>query len=60
MRQLYEEKGSASGADVTPIATIRPHRQLRNLFDKAFNATRIKQIDPMVEKLSYRLIVWVY
>lgn len=55
IRKLYEEKGWL------PDLTLAnrddpPHRQLRNLFDKAFNAARIKGIDPMVEKLSYRLI----
>jgi cytochrome P450 len=55
MRKLYEEKGWLPGLTLAN-RDDPPHRQLRNLFDKAFNAARIKGIDPMVEQLSYRLI----
>ncbi len=55
MRKLYEENGWLPGLTLAN-RDDPPHRQLRNLFDKAFNAARIKGIDPMVEQLSYRLI----
>lgn len=55
MRKLYEDKGWVPGRTLAN-RDDPPHKQLRALFDKAFNAKRIKDLDPMVASLSYKLI----
>ncbi|MEN3951720.1 cytochrome P450 [Iodidimonas sp. SYSU 1G8] len=55
MRALYEEKGWLPAP--TLAARDDPdHRALRNLFDKTFRAGKIKELDPDVQELAYRLI----
>lgn len=55
IRALYEEKGWL------PAPTLAGrddpnHRQMRAMFDQAFRAGKIKEVDPFVEELAYRLI----
>lgn len=54
-RKLYEEKGWVP--DRTLALRDNPeHKQLRSLFEHAFRASRIKELDPAVEALAYRLM----
>ncbi len=55
IRKLYEEKGWLPGLTLANRDDPR-HKQLRSLFDKAFHAGRIKEMDPFVREVSYRLI----
>ncbi len=55
IRKIFEEKGwvpapTLAGRDGSD------HKPLRALFDKAFRASRIKQIDPFVQSTAYRTI----
>jgi cytochrome P450 len=55
VQQLYREKGWV------PAPTLAGrddpnHRQMRNMFDIAFRAGKIKELDPYVEAQAYRLI----
>lgn len=55
MRKLYEEKGWLPAP--TLAARDDPnHKQMRAMFDKAFSPKKIKDLDPFVEDLAYRLI----
>lgn len=54
MQNLFEEKGWA------PAATLAGrddpnHRQMRNMFDQAFRPGKIKNLDPYVEEVAFRL-----
>jgi len=55
MHTIYKEEGwvpqpTLAGRDDPN------HKQMRALFDQTFRASKIKQIDPFVESLAYRLI----
>jgi cytochrome P450 len=55
MHTIYKEEGwvpqpTLAGRDDPN------HKQMRALFDQTFRASKIKQIDPFVEALAYRLI----
>lgn len=55
IRKLYEEKGW------TPAPTLAGrddpnHKQMRAMFDAAFRAGKIKEVDPLVEQTAYKLI----
>jgi cytochrome P450 len=55
MKALYEEKGWL------PAPTLAGrddpnHKQMRAMFDKAFRAGRIRELDPVVEETAYELI----
>jgi len=55
IQALFAEKGW------TPEPTLASrddpnHKQMRRLFDKAFRAGKIKDLEPFVEELAYRLI----
>lgn len=55
MKELYEDKGWL------PAPTLAGrddpnHKQMRAMFDKAFAPKNIKNLDPFVENLAYRLI----
>jgi cytochrome P450 len=55
VQQMYKEKGWV------PAPTLAGrddpnHRQMRNMFDVAFRAGKIKELDPFVQDTAYRLI----
>lgn len=55
MHRLYEQKGWL------PAPTLGGrddpnHKQMRAMFDKAFRASRIRELDPVVEETAYALI----
>ncbi len=55
MKELYETKGWL------PAPTLAGrddpnHKQMRAMFDKAFSPKKIKDLDPFVESLAYRLV----
>jgi len=55
MHDLYAEKGWVP----QPTLALRDdpnHKQMRALFDKTFRAGKIRELDPFVEELAYRLI----
>ena len=53
--ERFKEKGWVPGASLA--ARDDPeHKQMRSIFDQAFRPKRIKEIDPQVEALAYRLI----
>ncbi|MGE0665057.1 MAG: cytochrome P450 [Sphingomonadales bacterium] len=55
MRKLYEEKGWLP----SPTLAGRDdpnHKQMRAMFDNAFRAGKIKEVDPLVENTAYKLI----
>ncbi len=55
MRKLYEEKGWLP----SPTLAGRDdpnHKQMRAMFDNAFRAGKIKEVDPLVEQTAYKLI----
>lgn len=54
-RKLYEEKGWVPGRTLA-LFDNPEHKQLRSLFEHAFRAGRIKEIDPDVQELAYRLM----
>ena len=52
---LYKEKGWL------PAPTLAGrddpnHKQMRSMFDHAFRASRVKQLDPFVQGVAYRLV----
>lgn len=54
MRTLYEEKGWLP--EPTLAGRDDPnHKQMRAMFDKAFRAGRIKELDPFVEETAHKL-----
>ena len=53
--ERFKERGWVPGASLA--ARDDPeHKQMRSIFDQAFRPKRIKQIDPEVEALAYRLM----
>jgi len=55
IQALYREKGWL------PAATLAGrddpnHKQMRAMFDQAFRASKIKEMDPFVEALAHRLV----
>ena len=55
VRQLFEEKGWLP----SPTLDGRDdpnHKEMRAIFEKAFRASRIKEMDPFVEETAYRMI----
>jgi cytochrome P450 len=55
VHNLFKEKGwvtepSLAGRDDPD------HKAIRSIFDKAFRASRIRELDPVVEELAYRLV----
>ena len=55
IRALYEEKGWVP--EPTLAGRDDPnHKQMRSMFDQAFRAGRIRELEPFVEELAYRLI----
>ncbi len=55
MRKLYEEKGWLP--EPTLAGRDDPnHKQMRAMFDVAFRAGKIKEVDPAVEQTAYKLI----
>jgi cytochrome P450 len=55
MRQLYEEKGWLPAPSLAGYDDPR-HREIREVFTKAFRAGRIKQLDPFVESTARELV----
>ncbi len=55
MHDIYKEEGWVP--QPTLAGRNDPnHKQMRALFDQTFRASKIKEIDPFVESLAYRLI----
>lgn len=55
IRALYEEKGWVP--EPTLAGRDDPnHKQMRSMFDQAFRAGRIRELEPFVEELAYRLV----
>ena len=52
---LFKEKGWVPGASLAGRDDPE-HKQMRAIFDQAFRASRIRELDPEVEALAYRLI----
>ena len=55
MRALYQEKGWVPGPTLAQRDNPN-HKQMRAIFDLAFRPARIKELDPYIEQLAYRLI----
>lgn len=55
MRKLYEEKGWLPAPSLAGYDDPR-HREIREVFTKAFRAGRIKQLDPFVEQTARDLV----
>ena len=55
MTKLYEEKGWVPAPSLDALDEPK-HMQERRLFDFAFRASAVKEIEPYVEELAYRLI----
>jgi cytochrome P450 len=55
MRELYETKGWLPAPSLAGYDDPR-HREIREVFTKAFRAGRIKQLDPFVEKTARELV----
>ncbi|MBI1181097.1 MAG: cytochrome P450 [Alphaproteobacteria bacterium] len=55
MTALYEEKGWLPGPTLSMQDEPR-HGQSRDVFDKAFRAGRIRDLDPLVERTAYELV----
>ena len=55
-REALRGEGLGAGAEPRRAATSPKHMQMRRLFDHAFRPSAIKEIDPYVEELAYRLI----
>ncbi len=51
---LFEEKGWAPAANLD-FRDEPEHRQMRRIFDQAFRAGRIKDLDPFVKETAYKL-----
>ncbi|MEN3952576.1 cytochrome P450 [Iodidimonas sp. SYSU 1G8] len=54
VRDLFEEKGWVPAASLAGRDDPE-HKQMRAMFDKAFRAGKIKEMDPFVEQLAYGL-----
>ncbi len=54
-RQLYETKGWVPDRTLA-LRDDPEHAQMRSLMEHAFRASRIKQLDPYVRDLAYRLM----
>ncbi|MFM7755330.1 MAG: cytochrome P450 [Actinomycetota bacterium] len=55
LRKIYEEKGWIPGATLASRDDPE-HREMRGLFNHAFRPTKIKELDPFIERLAHRLI----
>ena len=55
MRDLYKEKGWLPAPSLAGYDDPR-HREIREVFTKAFRAGRIKQLDPFVESTARELV----
>ena len=55
MTKLYEEKGWLPAPTLDALDEPK-HMQMRRLFDHAFRPSAVKELDPYVEELAYRLI----
>jgi cytochrome P450 len=55
MRELYETKGWLPAPSLAGYDDPR-HREIREVFTKAFRAGRIKQLDPFVEQTARELV----
>jgi len=55
MRALYREKGWLPGATLAQRDNPN-HKQMRAMFDNAFRPGRIKELEPFIEQLAYRLV----
>lgn len=55
MRRLYEEKGWLPSFALGFIDDPR-HKEVRKIFEKAFRAGKIKEIDPFIRDTAYRLV----
>ncbi|MEM9880204.1 MAG: cytochrome P450 [Pseudomonadota bacterium] len=52
---IFEERGWAPAPNLLFRDGVE-HKQMRKMFDDAFRAGKIKELDPAVEETSYRLI----
>ena len=52
---IFEERGWAPAPNLLFRDGLE-HKQMRKMFDDAFRASKIKDLDPAVEETSYRLI----
>lgn len=55
IRQLYEKKGWVPGPSLSNMDDPR-HREVRAIFDQAFRASRIRDLDPLVRDTAYQLV----
>ncbi|MBH77021.1 MAG: hypothetical protein CL897_02155 [Dehalococcoidia bacterium] len=55
MLAVYEEKDGWLPEPTLAARNDPNHRQMRNMFDKAFRPGKIKQLDPFVESVANRL-----
>jgi cytochrome P450 len=55
VQRLYREKGWVPAANLDALDEPR-HMEMRRLFDYAFRPGKIKELDPFVEELAYRLV----
>ncbi len=55
VQRLYREKGWVPAANLDALDEPR-HMEMRKLFDYAFRPGKIKELDPFVEELAYRLV----
>lgn len=53
--ELFEEKGWAPAPNLLFRDGLE-HKQLRKVFDNAFRAGKVKQLDTVVEETAYRLV----
>ena len=53
--RLYQERGWVPGDSLDRLDEPR-HMQLRRVFDHAFRPKRVKELDPFIEALSYRIL----
>ena len=55
VQRLYRDKGWVPAANLDALDEPR-HMEMRRLFDYAFRPGKIKELDPFVEELAYRLV----
>jgi cytochrome P450 len=55
MRELYRQKGWVPGPTLAQRDNPN-HKQMRAMFDHAFRPGRIKELEPFIEALAYRLV----
>ena len=55
LTKLYEEKGWVPVSSLDGLDEPR-HMELRRMMDHAFRPARVRELDPYVEELSYRLV----